>query len=39
MLAGALAPIGRLLIPAPAAADLVLNFNNDRPDASTLPAY
>ena len=23
----------------PAAADLVLNFDNDRPDASTLPAY
>jgi hypothetical protein len=39
MLAGALAPIGGLLIAAPAAADLVLNFNNDRPDASTLPAY
>jgi hypothetical protein len=39
MLASALAPIGGLLIAAPAAADLVLNFNNDRPDASTLPAY
>ncbi len=39
MLAGALAPIGGLLIATPAAADLVLNFNNDRPDASTVPAY
>ncbi len=39
MLAGALAPIGGLLVATPATADLVLNFNNDRPDASTLPAY
>jgi outer membrane autotransporter protein len=39
MLAGALAPIGALLIATPAAADLVLNFDNDRPDASSLPAY
>ena len=39
MLAGALAPIGGLLIATPAAADLVLNFNNGRPDASTVPAY
>jgi fibronectin-binding autotransporter adhesin len=39
MLASALAPIGGLLIATPATADLVLNFDNDRPDASTLPAY
>jgi hypothetical protein len=38
-LRGVLAPIGGLLIVTPAAADLVLNFNNDRPDASSLPAY
>jgi outer membrane autotransporter protein len=39
ILAGALAPIGGLLIATPAGADLILNFDNDRPDASTLPAY
>ena len=39
MPAAALAPIGYLLIATPAAADLILDFNNDRPDASTLPAY
>jgi hypothetical protein len=39
MLAGALAPIGCLLIATPAAADLVLDFDNARPDASTLPVY
>ncbi len=39
MLAGALVPLGGLLVATPAAADLVLNFDNDRPDASTLPAY
>jgi outer membrane autotransporter protein len=39
MLAGALAPIAGLLIATPAAADLILNFDNGRPDASTLPAY
>src|ERR1700761_398932 len=38
-LAGALFPVGALLVGTPAAADLVLNFNNDRPDASTLPAF
>ena len=39
MLAAALAPVGALLVSTPAAADLILNFDNDRPDASTLPAY
>ena len=39
VLAGALASIGGLMAATPAAADLVLNFDNDRPDASTLPAY
>jgi hypothetical protein len=39
MLAGALVPIGGLLVATPVAADLVLKFNNDRPDASSLPAY
>ena len=38
-LAGALGPIGALLVATPAWADLVLNFNNDRPDASSVPAY
>ncbi|MBV8797679.1 MAG: hypothetical protein JO136_22310, partial [Hyphomicrobiales bacterium] len=38
-LAGALVPMGALLVGTPATADLVLNFDNDRPDASTLPAY
>ena len=27
------------MVVTPAVADLVLNFDNDRPDASTLPAY
>jgi autotransporter-associated beta strand protein len=39
MLAAALALVGCLLIATPAAADLILDFNNDRPDASSLPAY
>ena len=39
MLAGVFAPIGALLVAIPAAADLVLNFDNDRPDASSVPAY
>ena len=30
---------GGLLVATPAAADLILDFNNDRPDASSLPAY
>ena len=39
MLAGVFAPIGALLVAISAAADLVLNFDNDRPDASSVPAY
>ena len=39
MLAGALVPLGGLMVVTPAVADLILNFDNDRPDASTLPAY
>jgi outer membrane autotransporter protein len=39
MLAGALVPIGGLFAATPAAADLILDFNNGRPDASSLPAY
>src|ERR1700678_4415089 len=39
VLTGALAPMGCLLIATPAAADLILDFDNARPDASTLPAY
>ena len=39
MLAGALVRLGGLMVVTPAAADLVLNFDNDRPDASALPAY
>ena len=38
-LACALVPLGGLMAATPAAADLVLDFDNDRPDASTLPAY
>lgn len=39
MVTGALAPMGVLFVATPAAADLVLYFENDRTDASTLPAY
>ena len=39
MLAGAVVPIGGLFAATPAAADLILDFNNGRPDASSLPAY
>ncbi len=39
MLAAAFAPIGTLLVAFPATADLILNFDNGRPDASSVPAY
>ncbi|HEY6517823.1 MAG TPA: autotransporter domain-containing protein [Roseiarcus sp.] len=39
MLAGVLIPLSGMLVVTPAVADLVLNFDNDRPDASTVPAY
>ena len=39
MLAGALVPLGGLMAATPAGADLILDFDNARPDASTLPAF
>ena len=39
MLAGALVPLGGLMAATPAGADLILDFDNARPDASTLLAY